>query len=188
MSLDADNIVVGGTGRIYVAPTGTALPSHLSDTLHAAFVDTGFTTADGVKFTDSKNVNKIRPWQSFYPARIHVIERDAKAEFTMMEWKEGTLILAFGGGGVTQPFPGEYRYHPPSPETIDERAMVIDVVDGDDEFRFVIPRGFVSSNTESTFAKSGPALLPITFEVIASDDADPWTLDSNDVALTPAAS
>lgn len=188
MALAAENIVVGGTGRIYVAPVGTTLPNHLSAPLDSAFVDLGYTTADGVKFTDTKNVNKIRPWQSFYAVRMHVIERDAMAEFTLLEWKEATVGLAFGGGSFTQPYAGEYRYHPPSPETIDERAMVIDISDGDDDFRFVLERGFVTNNVESTFAKSGPSLLPITFEVLASDTGDPWTFDANDAALAPAAS
>lgn len=183
MGLDAQEIVVGGTGRVYVGDEGITLPSHLNETLDGGFVDLGYTTEDGGKFTDGKTTNDIRPWQSFYPVRVHVTEREAMLEFTLLQWNRATVELAFGGGTWTEPDPGVYRYTPPSPETLDVRAMVLDIADGVRNFRFTIPRGFVTSNTESTFAKTGPALLPITFTVLANDEGDPWTMDTDDPAF-----
>lgn len=188
MTLVTENIVIGGTGRIYTAPEGTPLPTHLTAPLDAAFVDTGYTTDDGAKFTDGKTTNDVRPWQSFYPVRTHVTEREGMIEFTMLEWKAENIVLAYGGGGFTEPQPGEFRYHPPSPETLDIRAVVLDVVDGDRNFRFSIARAFVTSNTESDFTKSGPSLLPVTLMVLANGDEDPWNADSDDPSWAPVAS
>lgn len=183
MAFAREQLVVAGTGHIYVAPAGTPMPTSLSASLNAAFEEIGYTNEDGVKFTDGKTTNAIRVWQSFYPARYHITEREAMLEFTLAQWNERTVALAFGGGEFTEPTPGEYRYTPPSPETVDERAMVVDLSDGDRNFRFAIPNGFVTSNTESSFTRTGPSLLPITFAALVANDADPWTFDTDDSAF-----
>lgn len=182
-------IVIAGTGTIYHAPEGTPLPSYLTDPLDADFLAVGFTTEDGAKFTDSKTTNQVRVWQSFYPVRTHITERSGMLETTLLQWNEANMILAYGGGGIIQPEPGEYRYEPPSPETLAVRAIVVDFSDGDRNFRFTAGRVFVTSNTESTWAKTGPALLPVTFEILAPEGAgQPWTIDSDDPQWAPAAS
>lgn len=182
-------IIIAGTGTIYHGPEGITLPSHLTDALDPDFLAVGFTTDDGAKFTDEKTTNQVRPWQSFYPVRTHITERSATVEATLLQWNEPNMILAYGGGGITEPQPGEYRYHPPAPEELAIVAIVIDFTDGDKEYRFCAGRCFVTSNTETTWAKTGPALLPITFEILAPEGAgDPWTIDSNDPAFAPLAS
>lgn len=184
-----EEIIIAGTGTIYHAPAGTALPAYLTAPLAAAFKGVGFTTEDGVKFTDEKSTNDVRPWQSFYPVRTHITERSAMIETTLLQWNEANMILAYGGGGVTQPHPGEYRYHPPTPSELAIVAIVIDFQDGAKNYRFSAGRCFVTSNTESTWAKSGPALLPITFQVLApAGTGDAWTIDSDDPAFAPLAS
>lgn len=188
MANTPQEIIIAGTGTLYTAPEGTALPSYLTDPLNAAFVDCGYITEDGAKFTDQKSVNQVRAWQDFYPVRTHITERTGMVETSLMQWNEGNMILAYGGGGVIEPQPGEYRYLPPDPEELDVVALVLDMSDGDRNFRLVVGRAFVTSNVESTFAKSGPALLPITFEVLANGSEKPWTADSDDPAWAPVAS
>ena len=182
-------IIIAGTGTIYHAIEGTPIPAYLTDALDPAFQAVGFTTDAGAKFTDEKTTAQVRPWQSFYPVRTHITERRATIEATLLQWNEPNMIVAYGGGGITQPQPGEYRYHPPAPEELAILAIVIDFTDGAKNYRFTAGRAFVTSNTETTWAKSGPALLPITFEVLAPAGAgDPWTIDSDDPAFAPLAS
>ena len=184
-----EEIVIAGTGTIYHAPEGTPLPAYLTAPLNADFRGVGFTTEDGAKFVDEKKTNDVRPWQSFYPVRTHITERSAMIETTLLQWNEANMILAYGGGGITQPRSGEYRYHPPSPEELAIVAIVIDFIDGSKNYRFTAGRAFVTSNTESVWAKKGPALLPITFQILApAEGADPWTIDSDDPAFAPVAS
>jgi len=184
-----EEIVIAGTGTIYHAPEGTPLPGYLTDALDPNFLGVGFTTDDGAKFTDEKSTNDVRPWQSFYPVRTHITERSAMIEATLLQWNEANMILAYGGGGITQPRPGEYRYSPPSPEELTIVAIVIDFADGAKNYRFSAGRAFVTSNTESVWAKSGPALLPITFQILApAEGSDPWNIDSDDPAFAPVAS
>lgn len=188
MAFDPRNILIAGTGELNVAPELTTLPTTLDGTLDPAFVGVGYSTEDGAKFTDSKSTNAVRPWQSFYPVRYHVTERDAMIETTLLEWNSATTLLAFGGGEITEVNPGEFTYTPPPPETIDVRAVVLDIVDGAVRYRWCIARAFVTSNTESDFAKTGPALLPVTLMAMANGDEDPWFFITNAENMAPVGS
>ncbi len=188
MANTPQEIIIAGNGTLYSAPEGTPLPANLTDTLDPAFKDVGYMTEDGAQFTDSKTTNNVRAWQSFYPVRTHITERSGMIETSLMQWNEGNMVLAYGGGGIIEPVPGEYRYEPPEPEELAINALVLDMVDGDRNFRIVVARAFVTSDVESTFAKTGPALLPITFEVLdAGAGVKPWTIDSDDPAWAPVA-
>lgn len=178
-SFNADAVVIGGTAAIWVAPSGTTVPTEFDDALDAAFGSVGYTTEDGVKFNDEKTIGAVRAHQSFYPIRRFIENRDATLEFTMLEWDRRTVELAFGGGTWTTPSPGSFKYTPPDPETVDERTMVVDIEDGTTVHRIVVPSGLVVSNTESTFLRTGPSLLPITFGVIGEDASAPWVYLTN---------
>lgn len=186
MSLTPQELIIAGNGTLYHAPEGTTLPTSLSDALDPAFQDVGYTTEDGAMFTDSKTTNSVRGWQSFYPVRTHITERSGMIETSLMQWNEPNMQLAYGGGAIVETTPGEYRYEPPEPEDLAVNALVLDIVDGDRNFRIVVARAFVTSDVESTFAKTGPALLPVTFEVLdAGTGVKPWTIDSDDPAWAP---
>ena len=64
MALDAANVRIARTGAVYVAPVGTALPTTTAAALNAAFEDCGYVSEDGVTFTPSETVTKIRAWQN----------------------------------------------------------------------------------------------------------------------------
>lgn len=182
MTLATDEIFIAGNGRLYVAPEGTTAPTSLLSAL-GDFVDLGYLTEDGAKWTDAKTTNDVRPWQSFYPVRTHITERTGSLEFTVMQHNRATIELGFGGGTWSEETPGEYTYHPPSPEDLDVRIAVLDAFDGDRSQRWILHRCFVTSNTEVTFAKSGPALLPVTLTLLANGEGDPWSLITDDPAF-----
>lgn len=179
---NSDQLVVGGTGTIWVAPVGTPLPTTPTATPNSLFLSLGYTTEDGVKFTDERTLAEINAWQSFYPVRRIITGRNATVEFTLEEWDRKSISLAFGGGTWSSPSAGVYKYAPPSPSTIDTRAMIIDVVDGTENYRILIPQGMVTSNTETTFSRTGASLLPITFGVVGQDAVDPWDLLTDSTA------
>lgn len=198
MTKNVDEIVVGANGSVYLAPKGTALPDSISDPLNVAFVDAGYLTEDGVTFTDGKTLESVRAWQSLYDLRKIVTGKDAMASFSLMQWSGANVVLAFGGGDVEEVVapvgptpgpaaPGEYRYHPPAPELIDERILAIEWADGDKDYRLIFRRGMVSENVETNVTRSAAALLPITFAILGEDGFDPWILDTNDPAFADVA-
>lgn len=184
---DPTELVVGQTGQVYVAPLGTTLPTAVDTALNAAFVGLGYITEDGVSFSASKETQDIGAWQALDPLRTIVTSRVVQATFGLQQWNEDTVPLAFGGGTVTGST-GAWKYELPDPEDgLDERAMVIDVQDGDNNFRFVLPRGVVTEAVETQFQHGASAVLPITFKALKADaskiatvysDADSFTAGS----------
>lgn len=190
MSKDVDEIVVGANGTVWVAPVGTAAPATEDEVPGAGWVDLGYTSEAGATFSDAKTLTTIPVWQLFHPARRIVTERDTNLSFVLRQWSRDTVPFAFGGGTISQPDavgnPDGYKYVPPAPELIDERALILDWADGDKDYRLVIARGMVTEGVETNLVRTGPADLPITFGVNGSDGVDPWYLLTNDPAFAAA--
>lgn len=184
MTANADEIVVGANGKVYVAETSATMPTGVSGTMPSGWTDLGFVTEDGVTFTDSKETETIGAWQSFYPVRRIVTSKDASVSFALRQWNKDTVTLAFGGGTVTTPSAGVHKYAPPSPEDLDERAMCIEFTDGTKVYRLVIGKGMVSDAVETQLVRTGAADLPITFTATPASGSDAYYLLTNDSALS----
>jgi len=175
MTLDATELVVGASGHIYVAPTGSAEPANVSSVLDAAYAELGYATEEGVKASDGKTTNNIMAWQSFYPLITLVTEREFLVGFTLQQWNRDTVALAFGGGSFVDQGGGMTKYVPPPPETLDERICVVDWEYGDEDYRLVVPRCQVSETVETNLTRSDTAQLPVTLSVLApAAGSDPW--------------
>lgn len=182
---DTNEIVVAANGSIYVAPVGSTEPADILEALDAAFIDLGYVGEDGVTFTDGKTVEPVNVWQLFYSARNIVTEKVSSAAFNLHQWADDTVQFAFGGGTVVQDQAGAYTYTPPSPETIDERAMIIEWVDGSKNYRIIIPRGMITDDVETNLVRTGAAGLPITFGILGQAGTDAWYLQTDDPAFQP---
>lgn len=166
---DSTELVVAGSGQVYVAPVGTALPTAYNTALNAAFTGLGYHTEDGVGFTDAKEIKKYMAWQRQEAVRADVTARTRSVKFSLEQWNETNVVLAFGGGQIVAAG-GGYRYDfPEAGDAIDERAMVIDCNDGSTVHRFVIARGYVTEDVETQMQRDELAVLPITFEVLTPD-------------------
>jgi hypothetical protein len=183
MAKDTDQIVVGANGTIRVAPVATADPADVAAAWPAGWVDLGYTSEDGVTFTDARTLEAIPVWQLLYPARRVVTERDATVAFTLRQFSRDQVVFAFGGGDVVEDPPaasGNFRYTPPAPEVIDERRLGVEWLDGDKTFRLILPRGIVTENVETKIVRTAATDLPITFGILGVDGVDPWYLLTDD--------
>lgn len=164
---DAGELVVASNGQVYVAPVGTALPTDEDSNLNNAFVGLGYIDEDGVKFGDSKEITDFMAWQARQAIRREMTSQEQQVEFALQQWNENNVPLAFGGGSVEDTGGGTYRYRfPADGSPLDERAMVIDAIDGSNRLRFVIARGNVTEGVETQFAREQTAKLPITFKAL----------------------
>jgi hypothetical protein len=188
VSFSADEVVVGASGRVYVAPVGTTLPSTPTSSLDSAFVDLGYTSEDGVTLNFAKNSEDINVWQSAFPVRKIGTGFEASAAFTLRQWNAETISLAFGGGTVAETSTGVYTYTPPDVSEMDERAAVIEWQDGTKSYRWVIARCTVSEGVETNLVRTGAADLPIALAVLGDDAGDPWYLVTDDPSFEPAGS
>lgn len=182
----ADEIVVGANGSIYVAPVGSTVPASIGTALGAAWTELGYTSEDGVTWVDGKSLKSIRAWQSFYDLRRIVESKEGSLAFQLLQWNGDNVRLAYGGGTVSEPVPGDYRYTPPDPADIDERAMAVEWQDGTKNYRLTFPKGMVTENVETNIVRSDGALLPITFALLGEEGVEPFILDTDDPAFANA--
>lgn len=189
MTKNADQVVVAANGSIYVGELGATAPATIDAAIDPAeWIDLGYANDDGVTFSDGKDTEDINAWQSFYALRRIVTAKEGSLQFNLLQWNGATVRLAFGGGTVTEDAAGEYRYEPPDPGVIDERAAIIEWVDGDRNYRLIVPRSMVSETVETNLTKSDAGELPITLSVLGQEGVKPWYLLTDDPAFAPTSS
>lgn len=170
---DSSELVVGGTGQVYVADIGTTLPAKNSDptaVLSSDWTGLGYHTEDGVSFSAAPDITGFRAWQAQQDVRRERKAQAIQVAFDLEQWNEATVPLAFGGGTITDAG-GFYTYtFPAAGDALDERAMVVDVQDGERNMRFVFARGNVVETVEVTFNSDNLAVLPIAFDLLEPTD------------------
>lgn len=179
---DASELVVAGTGSLWVAPVGTSFPAEITDT--PALPDwtaLGYTDEDGVEFSFDRSSKDIPGWQSQEALRSIITSIPKQFSCKLMQWNADTLLLAMGGGTITEPSAGTALYEPPEPSYVDERAVIIEGVDGDNTVRFFFRRCTIAEALEFSFVREDPTMLPVTMKVLASDDENepPFQVQTN---------
>jgi hypothetical protein len=178
MALEALHVTVAGTGAVWVAPEGTAMPVDLADPI-APWEDVGYVGEDGVSFTFSRDQEEINAWQAAEPVRIMITNEPKTIEYELLEFDRETLLLAFRGGAFTETTPGvpPYTYTPPDPGASDVRAMLIDGKDGDSTFRFGFPRVQLQGDLTFALLRTDAVRLAMEFGVLSSTEK--WTIISD---------
>lgn len=184
---DPNEIRIASNGQVYVAPVGTALPTTPTAALNSAFVGLGYLTEDGAKLAVAPEVQDIKSWQSRQSTRRELINQEVTASFTLQQFNESTIPLAFGGGDVTSPSTGIYRYELPTSGALDERAMIIDAIDGSVHQRWILPRGNVTDAVEISMVRNAEQQLPISFKGLQPADGSTSLIYLTDDAAAFAA-
>jgi hypothetical protein len=161
--LNADSVVVGITGKVYVGATSAAAPTSSTDTL-TGFTELGYVSADGVEFATDRATNQIRAWQNADLVREVVTEATVTYSFSLLETNQDVIETYFGETMVD----GKIELVPTS--TGGRKSFVIDVVDGAKVIRHYVPSGEVLS-VEAQSIQNGEAVsYGITITAYASGD------------------
>lgn len=157
MATTASNVRVGVTGEVSLAEAGTTLPTDSSTTLDVAFSGLGYNTEDGVLEAINETTTDIKAWQNGDTVRTVATEHDVEYTFTLMETNADTLAAYYGADsydtGVVEVKAG----------TATRGVWVVEVIDGDDVVRIVIPDGEVTASGQVTYANNGSAVTyPLT--------------------------
>ena len=177
MALEAQNVVVAGSGAVWVAPEDTPAPPDLAP-LTTPWEDLGYTNEDGVTFTFSRDQTDLNAWQSSEPVRVLITAEPKTIAFNLLEFDQQSILLAFRGGTFTPGVPpAPDIYTPPDPGTSDVRAIAIDGVDGDLQFRFYFPRVQLSGDVGFQLVRTDAVTLSIELSVLAA--ASKWQIAAN---------
>lgn len=185
MVKDPDQIVVPGTGSIYLGTVGTStIPTNVSAAIDIAgtdgWVEAGYTTEDGVSFKVGRTTKEIKGWQSLNTLRRIVTGTPTSVGFTFLQMNHATWRAAMGGGSWTGSSPN-FKYTPPPANFVDERALIIEGIDGNFTYRAIFRRVMLSDDVEFKFVREDPISLPTMWDVLATDTAEhPWEFQTND--------
>ncbi len=189
MALDENEVVIAGTGHLWVGTVGTTLPAPNSDPTAApgAFVDLGYTEEDGVTLRGVTEVSEHRVWQNTSPVRRARTLQVQEVVANLVQWNEATLVAAFGGGLVTTGGGFATYTFPLAGDALAEYAVVLDWQDGDRNFRLVVPRmNSGLEDVETQLNADNMAVLPVLLRSLAtgvaayivSDDAAAFAASS----------
>lgn len=162
MALNADSVVVGITGKCYVAATSATAPTSSTSTL-TSFTELGYVSADGIEHTIDKSTNQIRAWQNSDLVRENVTEATETFAFSLLETSQAVLELYFGATMVG----GKIEVNPSA--TGGRKSFVIDVVDGAKNIRYYVPSGEILSVEPQTIANGEVVSYGVTVTAYASD-------------------
>lgn len=183
MSLEAEEVRVAGTGHIYVAPVDTAFPTSITAAVsHAAgWRELGYATKEGARFAFGREVNSIMGWQSFDPLRKIITALPKTVAFDLMQTNQNTWALGMGGGTFTEPSAGEYEYEPPDEDYVDHRALIVEMSDGDYDYRLCFRKALNENGVDFAFVRTDPLVFPITMGILAADGGlKPFLVQTND--------
>ena len=107
MPVDSKNIRIAGTGTVWLAPVGTALPTDSTTSLNAAFNNVGFLT-DGFEVNQEYKTKDVEVWQSLEVVRKFPTSISRKVSFEAVETNKQTASLAWGGATITKTTGGAY--------------------------------------------------------------------------------
>lgn len=177
--------LIGASGTVYVSTPGSAVtaPTDEASTPDTDLVTVGFISVDGVKFRDSKDVGNLKAWQTPYDVRRFVTGREFEADFSMEQWNWHTVPIAFGGGTVSIPSAGHYKYSPPDADDLDPRSVLIDWIDGTRKYRLWVPSAIVTAPVEVNVKRDEGAMFPVTFGAIFDGTNAPYVIFTDDPAF-----
>ncbi len=153
----SDNVRVGVTGAVYVAPSGTALPTSSAASLNAAFEELGYMDENGVAEIINEQITNIRAWQNSDIVRKVQTEHDVTYGFTPLE--TNPVVLEAFYGNYTDGTDGEVEVRG---GLADRFSWVIDVIDGDNELRIVIPDGQLTQRGQVNHVATDATKYPMT--------------------------
>lgn len=182
MAINADEVRVAGTGRVFTAPKGTALPTTVDTALPATWNDLGYVTTDGVSFTFSRETEDLAAWQGD-KIRVLSLSEPKMVEFTLMQTDAAVLQNAFGGGTIAT-VGAVTTYTPPARGENVERAMCIEFVDGDITYRYAFGRVQQEGDVNFVLTREGAVEYPVTFGVLEATPA--YTIITNDPGMASA--
>lgn len=170
MTLVSGQVRVAGTGELFLAAVGTALPTSASATLNVAFKGYGYTTEDGVVLSKSVEREGIPAWQSTTPVRYLITGQELTIGCTFLQSDENILKLWLNSGDFATDggTPAGYKADVPVDPTGQQFALVMEWKDGTITSRLAVPKVEITETGDVTLARQATS-FPVTFGAIAPD-------------------
>jgi hypothetical protein len=189
VSTNSNRILVAGDAHLYLAAVGTTMPSNATSAPSAAsalWTEVGLFTQDSLQFVTDPSFEEVKSHQSFYATRTIQTGDTAHLAVELQEWSTANFKAVYGGGTVTNPSGGVYKFVPPAPGSRSETAALLDITDGSKHYRLCLPRTAQREGVGLDLHKGNEAVLALNLGVLdPGTGIDPWFWLTDDSAFTP---
>lgn len=168
MTLVSGQVRVAGTGELFLAPVGTALPTTVDGAPNAAFKGYGYTTDDGVTLSKSVDRDGVAAWQSATPVRYIITGSELTVACTFLQSNEDILKLWLSSGDFASDGGTGYRADVPVDPIGQQFAMMLEWKDDTITSRLVAAKVEVTDTGDVTVAREAQA-FPVTLSVLPPD-------------------
>lgn len=174
---DADNIKIGVLGRAYLAPVGTAFPINPVEPWEVGWVDLGYMHPDGLEEALGEDRTEIPAWGAEAPVKTRVKSRDGSFKMTFLETTASILQLYYAvlaadmvstPAEVLEEIPQFLSFGTGQASPTVERALGIDIIEGDEVERIMIARVDVSDRGNRKRSAEDSSSFELTFKPLAA--------------------
>ncbi|WP_022857263.1 hypothetical protein [Alloscardovia omnicolens] len=164
------------TGVVFIAPTGTVLPTGAFDELNEAFQNVGYISTDGITWKTDTDTQTLEDMGGTTIASV-ISKYSETAEFTMLEVLNiDAAKLRFGSENVIETANGGLQIDHKMP-TGEKFSMVVDaVLTNGAKHRMVIPEMTVNETSEYKQASSEALSYGVTVSLSPFDEYDGATV------------
>lgn len=175
---DADNIKIGVKGRAYVADVGTTFPTTPVDAWGTGWVDLGYMHPDGLEEALGEDRTEIQAWGEEAPVKSRVKSRDGSFKLTFLETTAAILQLYYAVQASDMTSTAAAVGPPAVPQFLSfgtgqaspgiEKALGIDIIEGDEIERIMIARVDVSDRGNRKRSADDSSNFELTFKPLAA--------------------
>lgn len=166
--INSGQIRVAGTGAVWRAPAGTALPADSTTAWGAGFQNLGYGN-DGFTAKPNYKTKVVRGWQNRGVLRNITTEFDWVFDFELMQSNVATLALAWGGATITPGTLGAYTMVLPS-DPAAEFVLGFDWSDGLLNQRIIIPRASLAALPQIKFVRTDAVSYIFSVQTLVPTD------------------
>ena len=175
---NADNVKIGVKGRAYVAPVGTTFPTTPTAVWGVGWVDLGYMHPDGLEEALGEDRTEIQAWGEEAPVKTRVKSRDGSFKMTFLETTAAMLQLYYAVEADDMTSTPAAVGPPAVPQFLSfgtgqaspgiERALGIDIIEGDEIERIMIARVDVSDRGNRKRSADDASNFELTFKPLAA--------------------
>jgi hypothetical protein len=185
VSITSSEILIPSRVNLYLADTGVAAPADCDAAPAAGWVNVGHTKEDSLSFSTAPEFGEVTSHQANTAIRRFQTSEEISLSVDLLQWNPGNLQAVYGGGTITEPTAGVFKYTPPTFGERTEKQCLLEVIDGTKVYRFVFVKTMQIEGVQNELQKAQEARLPLRLAILSDTVGAPWYFITNDPAFDP---
>ena len=130
---------VGITGAVRTAKVGAPIPKMKTKYDTDVHRNIGYISSDGVEVSFDEDANEYIPWQEVAAIRRDITKSVTSVKFTLWDFGQDNAAFFFGAEVEIDEEDGSWSIGVGGKPKFDRQQIVIDVIDGDQAMKLVLP-------------------------------------------------